>query len=318
MTLLIEATVNGVKKYISNEPVDFGGRFYDPYVIKMGSIKISSPKQHGGYAKLSFSDFTISPDFFDDEYPVSMYIDVKYVENGEVTKLLESTAHRSSIARDGISYKLYGSDYSEVLTSQAFTGTLGSIFQTYTGSSHLNLTLDASLARDPSPGVNYTASGELLDILSDIASFFSHVFYIKDNTLYLVDVKHELSIENITDFDYLVGAKYRDNQPYNLFKSGNYSIAGSYSYGGEYDISPVCHTTQSNIESAIQDVKDILESKKIQVSFPIGHKNINIGDRLKWVDQSLSVPVAIEILVSSITYNFDKFDYTCEGNSYKS
>lgn len=317
MTLLIEADIDGVKKYISNEPIEFGNRFYDPYVIKMGSVKVSSPQQYGGYARLTYSDFTLSPDFFESEYPTNFNIKVGYTEDDNIIDLFDSVAHISNISRTDISYRLFGSDYSEVLTDQSFTGTLVSIFQTYTGSSHLNVNLDVSLARSPSPDVNYTASGELLKILSDIAAFFGHIFYIQGNTLYLIDAKHELSLEKITEFDYLVGAKYRYNKPYNLFKSGNYSVAGSYPYGDELNITPTCHNTQSNIETAINDVKKIIESRNIELPFPFSNGAKKIGDRLRWTDESLSVSTDFELLVTSITYNFDKFEYTCQGNGYK-
>jgi hypothetical protein len=319
VTLLINATIDGLVYYISNELVALENQFYDDYVLKISSVKYSTPTKHGGYARLTYSDLSLSPQLFpEDSWPPPKEIQIcaRYTDNDGLNSigLFDSTAHRSSFTRTSVEYRLYGSSYSEVLTSQAFSGTLVSIFETYTGSTHLNLQLDSTLARDPSPAVVYTASGELLDVLSDIAAFFSHMFYIDGETLYLVDLKGTSPRFSTAEDEFLEGAKYRDDVPYRIFTAGNYYVAGSYPYGDEVDISPVCHDTQANIETALEDIKRIYEKQEIEVSYPMDRANIKtLGTNLRWYDESLRFETRIDMGIRSITYNFDKEEFAVSG-----
>lgn len=324
MTLLINAIIDGITYHISNEQVALSNQFYDDDVLSISSIKYSTPKRHGGYTRLTYSSFSLNPKLFPEDSwppPVEIKVDASYTDNAGNNEvgLFEATGHLSKITRTSVEYNLYGSNHTEVLTSQAFSGTLLSIFETYTGQTHLNLVLEPSLARAPSPDVVYTADGELLDILSDIAAFFSHMFYIKSGTLYLVDMLQTTDTAETAEDIFLEGTQYRNDVPHSLFTADIYSVAGSHPYGDSIDISPVCHDTQANIESALADIKIIYERQKVEISFPLDHDRLQtLGGLLSWTDDSLVFSTNCTMGVRSITYNFDKSEFTCSGEGITS
>jgi hypothetical protein len=326
LTLLVEAELFNEKRYISNEPKALF-HYWDPFVLKMNAIKYAMASNYGGYVKVKYGNISISPEFFSEKSwplvehklvwppPDSVDFLVKYTDSTEESAitLLEATGHLGSVTRSAVEYKLYGDDYSEVMTNQLFSGSLLSILQTYTGSSHLNLELDSTFARDPSPAVNYTASGELLSILSDICKFFSHFFYIKRNKLYLVDMLQSSgSVE--TDESEFLPVIYRGSKPYSSFESGGYSVAGSASYGDIFSVSPTCHGTQSNIEAALSDIKTIVEKKQLAVPFPMTAEYVvDTGNNITFVDNSLLGSTSASMYARSITYDFDKDEFLIDG-----
>lgn len=323
MSLLVEATILGETKYISNEPIALSNRYYDPYILKIGSIKVGIPTKHGGYSKLTYSNFALSPDIFENIWPppMNIYIVARYSNSDGTSskKLFETTAHRSNVTRSSVEYRFYGNDYTEVLTDQVFSGTLLSIFETYTGQSHLGLRLNSIFSRDPSPAVSYTASGELLDILSDIAAFFSHMFYIDGDILYLVDMLQANTTRETNENETIASPRYRDNPPINSFVAGSYSIDGSYPYGSKYNVSPVCHSTQANIESALADIKTTVEKQSIEVAFPLEYDYIvRPGQEITMLDESLRYDSGIELKARGIVYDFDKDEFTITGDGVMS
>lgn len=316
MPLLLKLTIGGETVRVSNEAAALT-HFWDPYVSSAGSIKWAMAEDYGGHVKVDFSNFSLLPAVFDNNWPApaSIEAEILYTDSTEeaAVTLFSGTVHTAGLNRESNDYELFGEDIDSTVTDQLFNDTLVNIFATYTGSSYLNLTLDTTAARSPSPAIKYTASGQLLDILSDIAKFFTHGFKILDGTLYLIDMKTDNGSRAFDEFDF-EPVNYRDPMPISKVTAGAYSVAGSYSYGDVIDISPVCHDTQANIETALGDIKDILEKRGAEVTLPLNTSKIpDIGEGVSWLDESFQDDINMAIRVNGIVYDFDSYRFTITG-----
>lgn len=318
MALLVELTINGETVRVSNEAVDLT-HYWDPYISRAGSIKWVMATEYGGYVKTKFSDFRLLPKTFADYWPApeSIGLKIKYTETNEESAVLlfAGTGHTSGLDRQSNEYELFGEEIDVTVTDEVFNDTLVNIFTTYTGGSYLNLLLNTDAARASSPAVKYTSSGErqLLDVLSDIAKFFTHSFYIQDGTLYLIDMLADNGSTTITEFDFKP-IKYIDPVPVSVVAGDQYSVNGSYSYGDVVSISPVCHDTQANIETALGDIKTLLESRGANITIPINRIDYPvIGEKLSWTDESFDQDIDMFIRAHGIIYDFDRYEFTVEG-----
>jgi hypothetical protein len=317
LPLLLKLTIGGETVRVSNEAAALT-HFWDPYVSSSSSIKWAMASDHGGHVKIDFSDFSLLPVVFNGNWPApaSIELEMLYTDSTEeaAVSLFEGTAHTAGLNRESNDYELFGEDIDSSVTDESFNDTLVNIFTTYTGPSYLNLTLDTTAARSPSPTVKYTASGQLLDILSDIAKFFTHSFYISGGTLYLVDMTADNGTSIFTEFDF-EPVNYRDPTPISKVTAGAYSVTGSHPYGDIVDISPVCHDTQSNIETALGDIKDILEQRGAEVTMPINTASIpDIGEGVSWLDESFQDDINMSIRVKGLSYDFDRYSVTIIGS----
>jgi hypothetical protein len=316
LPLLLKLTIGGETVRVSNEAADLT-HFWDPYVSSAGSIKWTMAEPYGGHVKVNFSNFTLLPAVFADDWPAqaSVETEILYTDSTEeaAVTLFSGTSHTAGLNRESNDYELFGEDIDSTVTDESFDDTLVNIFTTYTGASYLNLTLNTTAARSPSPAVKYTASGQLLDILSDIAKFFTHSYKITGGILYLIDMKADNGTRTFEEFDF-EPVNYRDPVPISKVTGGAYSVFGSYSYGEVVDISPVCHDTQVNIETALGDIKDILEKRGAEVTLPIDTSKIpNIGEGVSWLDESFQNDINMNIRVNGIVYNFDSYSFTVTG-----
>jgi len=318
MALLVEATFDGTLYRISNEALALD-HYWDPYVSKAGSIKWVAASDHGGYVSIKFSDLSFIPKLFEDSWPAPDTVDlvVKYTDSNEASAvtLFEGSSHTSGLDRQSNDYDVFGEDYDTTVTDEVFNDTLVNIFTTYTGGSYLNLTLDTTAARSPSPAVKYTASDEnvLVNVLSDIAKFFSHSFEIRGSTLYLVDLLADNGTQSLTEFDFKP-AQYRDPEPISLLSGGGFSVTGSSPYGSQVDISPVCHDTQSNIEDALDNILTIKESRGVELAIPMETSKVPVvGQGNTWLDESFDQDLNANMRTHGIVYNFDSYEFVITG-----
>jgi len=318
MALLVEVTFNSTLHRVSDEMLPLE-HFWDAQVSVASDIKYSIRNRGGGYVEPSFGSLTFLPSLFsgETEYPISCPIKLLFTDSDEAsaTTILEGTAHLSNIERDGVTYVIYATEYEDKVTDIAYSGTLESIFTT--ACTTLGLTLDATNARVVSPAVSYTATGEkvLIDNLSDMARFFSHLFYIEDSILYLIDMLTETSVVEITEFD-IAPSGYTYDKPVSIFKTGSdtteASVDGLYGYGDEDSVSPQCHVTVANSETALADRKTIFESPNIRLKFPL----VDVykpGIALLLVDESQEITLDVKAKVRSITWNFNDYECVVEG-----
>jgi len=219
--LLVELTVNSVKKYISNEWLDIE-HFYEGYVASLNGLRISTPSIFGGYAEPSFGSIEILANVFGNQLaPETCHIKVSVTDSNEASAILcaEGTAYLKSIGSSRVVYDIYGAKNETKVTDKTYTGTLVTVFGEICTA--LSLTLDSTRAQVPSPAIDYEVSGEtfLMDVLSTLAQFNTHRFHIVGTTLYLVDCFADHSTVYLTEFDAFPGEPITTNQPYRTFKA---------------------------------------------------------------------------------------------------
>ena len=289
---LIEVTINGTVNRISTEAQALT-YYWHNYVVAFEPISYSMAEKTGGYIRPSYGSLELSPELFDDDYPppVSCAVTVKYTDSDEASavEIWSGYAHRSRIGRESISYRMYGGGYADTIVSTALSNTLVQEFTTYCGASHLNLTLDSTAARSPSPSISRASSSSdepTIDVLSEIAAATNHCFYINDGTLYLIDMLADNGTSTLTEFDFLP-VEYEDPPPYPLFRSGAYSVTGSYDYGTVQDLGTEDDVGTSDVEDQLADSRTILERPTIRITRPIKAENIpTFGEKISFADDS--------------------------------
>jgi hypothetical protein len=192
---------------------------------------------------------------------------------------------------------------------------------TYPG---LDLTYNNAKKRTASPAINYWADRQklLIDFLSDLAAYGTHLFYILSGTLYLVDMKQSNGTYAVSRF---FGAKYEYETPVSLVRSkwrtkaavtegiGSYvksydhesTRKTAYAYGKERSLTPY-HDVAIYIKTAQMDVLTFLLQQQIEIEIPNEGALILPGQLISWTDTALRNDTSYEIYARSIRYNFDK------------
>jgi len=193
--LLVQLTIGGTTKYISNEVLAVE-HFYEPYISSMSSVRFETRQIYGGYAEPTYGSIEIVPTAFVGNWPPPVTIPIKIMiaatgESDAVT-LMNGEIRLNSIARDGITYDIYGIPYSQSLTYYGYYKTLDEIFADIITQTSLPVTLNTTYARSPSPEMratltDLTTAPSAIDFMSTLAEFFAHRFYIIDGVMYLVD-----------------------------------------------------------------------------------------------------------------------------------
>lgn len=210
--LLVRLYINGSWRYISDvdQMAHVTGSTYRQYragIITMDEIRIATRNPWGGYAEPQYGAVTLTPDLFTADWPPPAKCEMRvcWGELGESDEqiLIMGSAYLQEIGPAGIVYGLYAPDYSaevedlDMGTPPSTTRPLLDEFSQLVG--NLGLTLKneievtpgtyQAITRVPSPGINWTAGGRqyLLNVLSDMAAFYCHRFYIDGTSLWLMD-----------------------------------------------------------------------------------------------------------------------------------
>ena len=288
------------------------------YIKSIASLKFQMSKKYGGYAKPTFSDISFIPTVFEDAWPPPKKADIILLQTdtdefGGVL-LFNGTAQRASYNRKEIKYNLRQPEFDvTVTTSTAYDDTLVDVATAI--STSLGLSINTTLARVTSPDVLFTTTKDTqaIDLLDDMCSFFSHGFKIIEGTLYLMDMLGTETGTDLTEFDVLP-CSYKDDKSISLVTSGEFSVAGSSPNGDEHNISTAYHTTQGNVETALTDIKTILERDLATVNAKISDTQPQILDRFTLFDESSINPLTTTARVTSIIYNYNSLNLQIEGH----
>jgi len=332
--LLIELTFARIGEddkivYISNEYIDRPEQFYDAKVISFSNITLSTPSWHGGYAGVRFGNIVLMPDVFSDiedwPPPKSIMIKAFYATDNLSSRQLmfDGKLHLTGMDETSVSYSLYPLGDDTTVTDKLYSGELITIFQDTCD--RLGISLDSSLAtNDPYGSISYTAYGEHyeLDNLNDIAKTFSHIFYIEDNTLHLIDMYKDNTYLAIDGFDYFK-VDYSLDRPISLFKGEAnsksidtvFNVKGYFNYGNEYTLKPFCRDDPSSdaAESILIKLKDWAERYRITLTMPLD-MSIKICQRIKIFDKDKYKDLVGQIRVRSITWDFNNDEMTLYGD----
>jgi hypothetical protein len=321
--ILITLTINSTDYQVSTHNIALE-TFWAGKVAKVAKISYRLPHIWGGYAEPRFGKLVLAPDLFADEWPppASIVVKIEYTETTEAAAvvLFNGVGHISEVSRTEISYQVHGPEYDDVVTAQTFTSTdLLAIFTTYCGVTHLDLTLDHTYDRGTSPQVDYTTSTDTqsLKLLSDLAAFFSHCFYIDSatDTLHLIDMQVAAGTSTLTEFDFMPAA-FTMNQPVSMFLADPADVAGSYPYGKELTISPVCHGTEGNQNIALGIIRNIYNRLRCVVKKPLDTTSSipNIGEQITWTDASQYVSTDVTFYVREKTFDLDEEQVILTGD----
>lgn len=226
----------------------------------------------------------------------------------------------------------------------SFSGTGGditllSVFET---ACTYALTLNHTYSRSVSPQLNYYQTEQIYfpDFLSKIAAWFTHLFYIRSGTLYLVDMLVDAGSEVTTEFDFFESG-YQFNAPVKKITSSYpFRIAGEW-YDGSGGSSGVClreSTKVVSIESgvpygdtdqdfsppyctgivpvttALQNILTILNRPQMSISIPFDTSLQSPGKKMTWVNESYPYNILTDTWVRSVAYDFDNNEITIEGD----
>jgi hypothetical protein len=197
-------------------------------------------------------------------------------------------------------------------------------------------------ARNPSPGVSkwVTSQQPTVDFLSNLCAFFTHLFYIKSDTLVLVDMYKDNGSRTLTEYQFFASPTYSKPIPLKKitaawqtfsaetgFINDNYGGGQShyiktndheieellYEYGDEVSVD-VFHDTEANIRSALICIRSAYyERDQADISIPIDGTLPNPGEKISWVDSNLPIDIPGYIRASSISYDFYNHEITLNG-----
>jgi len=310
MSVYITTTINSTDHYVSNEFIH-DIHMWDAKVEEVSNITSVIEYQYGGYMRPQYGSITFIPTLFKNDFPppetIESSIKVGDTESGAI-QLCESLCSLGLYDREIISYNAIGTAKQDYDSDNSFSGTLIDMFNWACDSSRLNYTLDTTHARTPSPAISKTLSGDnlIVDMLSEASAYFSHYFYIEGNTLYLIDMFANTGSKTLSEFDY-TPVSYQSSEDISLLTSGGYSILGSTPSGHQIDIDP-WHTAQSNIESALQNIKISLEKDLITLELSHINNNIAIGNQVTFTDQSMIGDTTTTFIVTKINFNISVDD----------
>ena len=207
-------------------------------------------------------------------------------------------------------------------------------------SSKLNLSFVHTYDRTISPNINYWANTQelLIDFLSNIATWNTHLFYIKSSTFTLVDLLLDNSSRTITEWDYFkapygypapiskITSTWQNriagtwSNPANTEPAATYvkeyeqthSVESGYAYGENQDITPYSDVI-SDIETASNNILIIKHRIKSDITIPLQNNLPVPGEKISWVDESFFDTLNIWIRARDITYDFDNEEITISG-----
>lgn len=307
--ILVEFTPEGGSLHrISNKDLTLTYP-WDSYIVSLSSIKFSLKSVQGGYAKPTFSELKISPDFFENlTWPPASSADVviKWTDTDEDSAItvFDGKAAVSKYDRFSVSYTLTQPEFDLTLTEgTSYTNTLVNIITNRATS--LGLTTDTTNSRSTSPAVSYTleADTQAIDFMSLLCEFFTHGFKIEDDVLYLYDMLLTTTPIDLTEYEFLPSS-YRKATPLALIAYNSRSAPGSSPNGKEIQLN-FRPCIAANAVDNLENIVTILEQDFADLKCMITDERPKILDTVSMYDESTIQPTSFTGIVTSVTYNFD-------------
>jgi len=115
--------------------------------------------------------------------------------------------------------------------------------------------------------------------------------------------------DEVSDPDWTAGEVRKFSLP---IPEWEVTVAGSYPFGDVLDVSPVCHTDLANIQTALANIKTVVERRRVELIKPLSGVP-KIGQKITLTDESLLVSTAVWARVSSVVWDFDQEQCVVEG-----
>jgi hypothetical protein len=317
--LLVEFTINAVVNYVSDEghPLTHN---YRPRVTGFDSPTLSIPTDHGGYCQMTYGSISFRPDLFESDWPppVNGAIGIYYTDTTEEDKetVFAGVAHLQTFNRESVTYDLYRPDYDEqIAASTAYNATLNNVMNTILTTIPEITSVDTTYARASSPNVTHTTSSAqvAIELASNIAAFYSHLFYVGGSTAYLVDMKLDNGTSTLTEFEFFSMPEYQYKTPVSRAVCGTAARFSDYPYGEELSVDQY-HTTAANINTALDDIIAIENAPRITFSVPMVAGCFPLpGQKITLPDTSNVADLSSYVRVRKMTFDFLEDRVTIEG-----
>ena len=213
--------------------------------------------------------------------------------------------------------------------------TLSGIISWACAPAFLNKNFDSSLARSPSPNINYWAASQriLIEFVSDLCALHTHLSYINPSTetLYLIDMNTDNGSRTLTEFDFFA-ASYTYLTPIAQLTAdwikreaveetiGKYikeidhktTQSSIYPYGDERDIEPM-HDVKSEIDTALTNIITNQHKPRMRVPLPLIGSLPVPGESITLTDISLKHNTTAVFRCRNVNYNFAQNEIIVEG-----
>lgn len=324
LMLLVDLTINAVLNRISDEAISLTN-FWSPEIISFRSPQQTMSTDYGGYCRMNAGDMALSPSLFESDWPPpkSCACVIKYTLTTEAAAvtIYEGTATRRGFDSTEVSYTLKAPDYDETIADAvAFTGNdMETDFNTIiTGISEIS-SVNTTNARVVQPGVEYTTSGEQLriELASQMAAFYGHMFYIIEPVAYLIDMLLYNGSTTFTEFEFFP-PQYWDKEPVasvmEITTENDFTRFSSYPHGRKMSVESY-HTTQGNINTALDDIITLENRSRCSVQLPIVNGVPAAGERLQWTDTRLGVSTDVTMYARTFRFDLAKGYVEVEGDA---
>lgn len=323
--LLVELNINGTTNYLS---IDGHAliRYWEPKIVSFDPPQYSMEKKYGGFVKPVFGNISLFQNLFDNDWtpPTACQIAIRYNDDTALTELsavtlFTGTAHLKKMDRTAIQYGLYTEVISSGITMPANTEynnvSLKDVFTS--AATSLGLNLNTAFARSSSTEVEFTVSNdeEILTFLSKLSASMSHLYYIKEGDINLIDMFQDNGTTTVTEFDYfpstmemepsIIAAK---TTQFGYLQSGL-----TYPYAKETKVDAFVGDVAS-VSLVVNNIWDTWNKPRYSLKMPlIGPIASTPGMRIQFTDTSQTEDVSAYIRVRNIRYNFDKEEITAIG-----
>ncbi|MDH5559408.1 MAG: hypothetical protein OEY59_00975 [Deltaproteobacteria bacterium] len=217
-----------------------------------------------------------------------------------------------------------------------YGGTLLDIFSFACGIDRLNLTLEAQYARNPSPIVSFYVSEQIrvIDFLDQISAAYSHMFYIKGNSLVLVDMLGDNGTLSLSDFEYFSSSyrykspvkrlisqwSYLENginqkgMPLYLTRQKSQFVESNQFFGLQKDIKVFPQEENNSlILGQLSDIAEILNRPEASLRLPFDYGLVKPGTRIDFLDNNLFQATTVYLHARTIQYDFDSEEVSVVG-----
>lgn len=315
--IYIDIKIDGIWCYISHDDLKLTEP-YDGHLVSAPGLQFGMKEKFGGFEKPELGSITLLMELFSTVIipPVSCEIIVRHSLDTEANGivLFEGTAHLSDFDEEIALYDLYDVNSAATENAKSYEDTLDNVVAEI--ATALGLAVDLTASRSPSPAVQYTTPSSdepLREITTDIVSFFSHLVYEDDGTLFLVDMKAD---NGEMEAPYISEYSYMEDQP--IFKVSETTfdneVINSYEYGKEKIISPVCAETTGLTLEALENINDVLLMKTLQITAPLDDiGKVVFGKKIYWLDEEMPETINGWLRINSVSYDFDSEFITIAG-----
>jgi hypothetical protein len=295
--------------------------------IRPITVRVST--YHGGLLKVTAGRITFVPEIFGDKAwsipawppPAELSVSVSYTDTTEAAAIPLFNGKLALVSFDEktVEYTPYIESYTMQVSSGTNLGAYGATNSLLdfmgAAATALGLNFNGSTVA-PVPSISHTTSTKqlLIDIVDQVAAYFSHVVWISGGTLFLRDMEYENGTLNLISMnDYLRGVMYNRDLPVNDVSAGSVQYFGTeYPYGVSYSLG----SSFNNDEGYLATVYGYMN--KQQISLPVPAESVMgefaVGKTVVFYDGRLPVESSCAMYIRGMEYDAMNYQVTLFGD----